>query len=136
MQRKKYIFLFDILTDRTTNRYSMTKFGALIGLILFVVIVIISLLIMIANAEIDHVLVVEVIGFVLTLMGFKNNFGVSTDRSGNKQFSMGSDGSQAPQMYQNSFNNNNVQEQSQEIYQDQSRYNVEENIPDSNENRG
>lgn len=73
MQRKKYNFLYDILTDRNTNRYSMTKFGSLIGLLLFVVIVIVSLAIMVVNAEIDHVLIVEVIGFVLTLMGFKKD---------------------------------------------------------------
>jgi hypothetical protein len=53
----------------------MTKFAAFIGLIALFIIIMTSLFIMCQKGEIDHVLIVETIGFVLTLLGFKNNFG-------------------------------------------------------------
>ena len=66
---------FDILRDTNTSKYSMTKFAALIGILLLAITVIMSLVIMWINQVIDHVLIVELIGFVLTLLGFKNSFG-------------------------------------------------------------
>ena len=136
MQRKKYNFLYDILTDRNTNRYSMTKFGSLIGLLLFVVIVIVSLAIMVVNAEIDHVLIVEVIGFVLTLMGFKNNFGFSTNSSGNKRFKMSGNDSSQNNSDHDDFNQDNYNGGGRNIYrggeQSQGNYGIEENNQESN----
>ena len=73
--------LFDILRDSNSLKYSMTKFGALIGLLLLMATVIMSLMIMWMNKIIDHVLFLELIAFVLTLMGFKNNFGFKTNNS-------------------------------------------------------
>ena len=70
-----YRIFHDILRDNNSTKYSMTKFAALIGLISLFVIVITALVIMINKNEVDHVLIGEVIGFILTLLGFKNNFG-------------------------------------------------------------
>ena len=66
---------YDILRDVNSTKYSMTKFAALIGLIVLVATVVMSLIVMWQNKVIDHVLIVELIGFVLTLLGFKNGFG-------------------------------------------------------------
>lgn len=66
---------FDILRDTNTAKYSMTKFAALVGLLLLTATIFMALIIMWQSQEIDHVLIVEVLGFVLTLLGFKNNFG-------------------------------------------------------------
>ena len=66
---------FDILRDTNTAKYSMTKFAALIGLVLFAATIIMGLLIMWEKQEFDHFIVVEIIGFILTLLGFKNSFG-------------------------------------------------------------
>lgn len=66
---------YDILRDVNSTKYSMTKFAALIGLMLLTATIVMSLIVMWQNKEIDHVLIVEMIGFVLTLLGFKNSFG-------------------------------------------------------------
>ena len=66
---------YDILRDMNSTKYSMTKFAALIGLMLLTATIIMSLIVMWENKEIDHILIVEMIGFVLTLLGFKNSFG-------------------------------------------------------------
>jgi hypothetical protein len=66
---------FDILRDTNTAKYSMTKFAALVGFILLTATIIVGLVIMCQKGEIDHVFIVELIGFVLTLLGFKNSFG-------------------------------------------------------------
>jgi hypothetical protein len=60
---------YDILRDVNSTKYSMTKFAALIGLIVLVATVVMSLIVMWQNKVIDHVLIVELIGFVLTLLG-------------------------------------------------------------------
>jgi hypothetical protein len=78
--------LFDFLRDINKSKYSLTKFAALIGIALLIPIVIISLLVMWKNKVIDHVLIIEIVGFILTLLGFKNGFGFnssSNDYSGN-----------------------------------------------------
>lgn len=66
---------FDILRDTNTAKYSMTKFAALVGLLLFTTTIIMGLLIMWETQVFDHILVVEIIGFILTVLGFKNSFG-------------------------------------------------------------
>jgi hypothetical protein len=66
---------FDILRDTNTAKYSMTKFAALVGLFLLTLTIIAGLIIMWSKGEIDHIFVIELIGFVLTLLGFKNSFG-------------------------------------------------------------
>ena len=66
---------YDILRDANSEKYSMTKFAALVGLICLVATVVMSMIIMWQKQEIDHVLLVELIGLILTLLGFKNNFG-------------------------------------------------------------
>jgi len=85
-------FLRDILRDSNSTKYSMTKFAALIGLILFSYVVIVALKIMITKNEIDHVLVVEIIGFILTVLGFKNNFGFSKTATGDQQIKITNEG--------------------------------------------
>jgi len=72
---------FDILRDTNSHKYSMTKFGALLGLIMFFATVIFSLIIMFQQKEIDHVILIEIIGFILTLLGFKNNFGINKNNN-------------------------------------------------------
>jgi hypothetical protein len=74
---------FDMLRDPNSNKYSLTKISAFGGLLLLSGTVIMSLIIMWQKKEIDHVLLVELIGFILTLEGFKNNFGFKT--SGDNQ---------------------------------------------------
>jgi hypothetical protein len=66
---------YDILRDVNSTKYSMTKFAALIGLMLLTSTIVMSLIVMWQNKVIDHILIVELIGFVLTLLGFKNSFG-------------------------------------------------------------
>jgi hypothetical protein len=68
-------FLFDILRDTNTAKYSTIRFAALIGLLLLTTTVVMSLIVMWKTKVVDHVLLVELIGFVLTLLGFKTNFG-------------------------------------------------------------
>lgn len=73
---------FDILRDKNSTKYSLTQLASLVGLLLLSATVTISLIIMIKAKTIDHVLIVELIGFVLTLLGYKNSFGYkSSDNS-------------------------------------------------------
>mgnify|MGYP001469294801 CR=1 FL=1 len=71
---------FDILRDTNSTKYSMTKFAALFGVIALMATITMSLIVMWQKKEIDHVLIVEVIGFVLTVLGFKNNFGLNLSK--------------------------------------------------------
>lgn len=68
-------FFFDILRDNNSSRYSMTKFAALLGLVLLTATVIMGLILMWKTKVVDHVFFLELVGFVLTLLGFKNSFG-------------------------------------------------------------
>ncbi len=63
---------FDILRDNNSLKYSMTKFAALVGLVLFVIISLSGIYIMIHKNEVDYILVGEILTFILTLLGFKN----------------------------------------------------------------
>lgn len=78
-------FFRDILRDKNSNKYSLTKFVACLGVILLIIVVIFGIIIMVRKNEIDHILIVEIIGFVLTLLGFKNSFGYSTNGRGEQQ---------------------------------------------------
>jgi len=62
----------DILRDKNSQKYSVTKTIALSAFILLTIIILIGLYIMIKNSEIDHFLIGELIFFILTLLGFKN----------------------------------------------------------------
>jgi len=68
-------FWSDILTDNNSYRFSMTKVGSLIGLLMMFIVIMASTVIMVDKKEIDHVLIVEIIGFTLTAIGYKNGFG-------------------------------------------------------------
>ncbi len=72
---------YDILRDKNSPKYSITKFSAFIGLILLFAMVTLSLIIMWNKQEVDHILFLELLGFVLTLLGFKNNFGTKNSDS-------------------------------------------------------
>lgn len=62
----------DILRDKDSTKYSVTKTIALSSFILLSIIIVTALYIMIKNEEIDHFLIGELIFFILTLLGFKN----------------------------------------------------------------
>jgi hypothetical protein len=62
----------DILRDKGSTKYSVTKTIALSAFVLLSIIIFIGLYIMIKNQEIDHFLIGELIFFILTLLGFKN----------------------------------------------------------------
>jgi uncharacterized membrane protein len=71
MQFKRSLFR-DILRDTNSKKFSMTKFGALITIILLVIAVSAGIWIMIDNNEIDYFLIGELIALLLTLLGYKN----------------------------------------------------------------
>jgi hypothetical protein len=98
-------FWRDIMRDKNSSKYSFTKVIALIGAILLTVVVICSLVIMIRKQEIDHVLIVELIAFILTLLGFKNNFGYATNSRGEQQI-VGGSNDDGNNNNHNDYNNN------------------------------
>jgi hypothetical protein len=62
----------DVLRDTNSRKYSMTKLAAFTSLLLLVAAVGSGIGIMIANGEVDHILIGEIIALLLTLLGFKN----------------------------------------------------------------
>lgn len=70
--RTKYKFWYDILRDKNSTKYSITKFVGLSGFGLFAISIIIGLIIMVMTQQIDHILIGELIAFILTLLGYKN----------------------------------------------------------------
>lgn len=72
-------FWADIFKDKGSDKFSMTKFATFMGILAFLNLIIMGSMIMWKNKEIDHVLLVEVIGMILTLSGFKNSFGFKKD---------------------------------------------------------
>ena len=62
----------DILRDKDSTKYSVTKTIALISFIMLAIIIIIATFIMLKNNEIDYFLIGELMFFILTLLGFKN----------------------------------------------------------------
>jgi heme/copper-type cytochrome/quinol oxidase subunit 4 len=71
MKTLKRSLFRDILRDTDSRKFSMTKFGALITLILLTIAVGASIWIMIQSKKIDYVLIGELITLLLTLLGFK-----------------------------------------------------------------
>ena len=73
-------FFYDILRDKGSTKFSITKFLAFATFIFFLGYMAIYLLWL--KEPIDHTLIIELIGFMLTLLGFKNGWGVSKVKKG------------------------------------------------------
>lgn len=67
--------LYDILRDKNSTKYSLSKVSAFVALLLFTASVMMGLAIMWTNKKIDYILIGEIIGLILTLEGYKNSFG-------------------------------------------------------------
>jgi hypothetical protein len=65
-------FIKDILRDKDSDKFGITKTIALLSFILLAMIITLGLYTMVSNKEIDHFLVGELMFFILTLLGFKN----------------------------------------------------------------
>ena len=82
-------FWYDIARDKGSDKISTTKVVGLTGSLLVFILFGVSMFIMWVKQEIDHILVGEMMGFVLTLLGFKNSFGIkrssSVDKDGGQQ---------------------------------------------------
>lgn len=65
-------FWSDILKDRNSDKFSGTKFLGFIGGGLLFLLFVESMFLMWKSTQIDYILVGEMIGFVLTLFGYKN----------------------------------------------------------------
>jgi ABC-type multidrug transport system fused ATPase/permease subunit len=65
-------FIKDILRDKDSDKFGITKTIALLSFILLAIIIVIGLYTMVSNKEVDHFLVGELMFFILTLLGFKN----------------------------------------------------------------
>ena len=76
-------FFYDISRDRNSSKISATKTIGLIGVLLLFILFGIAMYIMWVTATIDHVLVGEMMAFVLTLLGYKNGFGFKKNSSTN-----------------------------------------------------
>jgi hypothetical protein len=76
-------FLYDILREKHSRKYSTTKSVALAATLHLFIGFIVGLVIMYKNQEVDHVLIGEMSAFVLVLLGFKN--------FSNKSMSVGQD---------------------------------------------
>ena len=75
-------FLTDILRDKGSLKFSITKITALVTFIFFIGYL--GYYLMWLHEAVDHTLVIELIGFMLTLLGFKNGWGVKKmDSAGN-----------------------------------------------------
>jgi len=73
-------FFYDILRDKGSVKFSITKVLALTCFIFFTGYLAYYLLWL--NKDVDHTLIVELIGFMLTLLGFKNGWGVNKEKKG------------------------------------------------------
>lgn len=77
-------FFKDILSNpEPDNSFSMTKFAVLIALAMWVAQISTAIWIMISTKTIDHIVIGEVVSFVLVLLGYKNSFGFGSNGSGN-----------------------------------------------------
>jgi hypothetical protein len=74
---KKYIT--DILKDKDHPKFSLTRFAAIGTIILFWIQAGTATYTMYKTQTTDHVLIGEVIGVILTLLGFKTGFGFSAN---------------------------------------------------------
>jgi hypothetical protein len=73
-------FFNDILRDKGSTKIGITKVISLTTFIFFVGYLGYYLLWL--QIAVDHTLVIELIGFMLTLLGFKNGWGVSKSKKG------------------------------------------------------
>lgn len=73
-------FFYDILRDKGSVKFSITKFLAFATFVFFIGYMGIYLLWL--KEPIDHTLIIELIGFMLTLLGFKNGWGISKQKKG------------------------------------------------------
>ena len=69
--KKRWLFK-DILRDRNSSKYSFTKFASLVLLVLIIIITFVAIKIMLKNDEIDNFFIGEILGLLLTLLGYKN----------------------------------------------------------------
>lgn len=69
---KKTSFFVDILRDKNSKKYSLTKLSGFIALIIFVLTCLVSLYLMYESNKIDYIFIGEIIGFTLVTLGFKN----------------------------------------------------------------
>lgn len=67
-------FFHDILRDKGSEKFSITKFLAFTMSTIFVAYLVFYL--MILQEEVDHTLVIEMIGFISALVGMKNSWGI------------------------------------------------------------
>ena len=65
-------FFYDILRDKGSKKYSITKVSALIVLFIIVVYGITGIVIMIIKKQIDHLFFAEFSALILVLLGYKN----------------------------------------------------------------
>jgi hypothetical protein len=65
-------FLKDILRDKNSRKYSITKSLAVLFALAFVILLFIGVIL---ERPTDHILMGEILLAILTLTGFKNNFG-------------------------------------------------------------
>lgn len=84
MEKRKYFK--EIFIDKDNEKYSFTKFLAFGGHIFLCVFFVVALKIMHDNSTIDHILLGELLGYILTLSGYKNSFGFKkTKKDGSKE---------------------------------------------------
>lgn len=69
-------FIYDILRDTGSAKFSITKFLALVFSLFLVSYLTFELFFM--NQEVDHTLVVELLGIIAGLVGLKNSWGVKS----------------------------------------------------------
>jgi hypothetical protein len=81
MSNKLGNYFSEIFIDKENGRYSFTKFLAFGGHIFLCGFFVVGMIIMIKNKEIDHVLLAEIIGYILTLSGYKNKFGFNKTKN-------------------------------------------------------
>lgn len=74
-------FLHDILRDKESTKFSITKFLALVFTFILVGYII---YITIIGGNYDQFLILQLLGAILTLTGFKNSFGVTKLQKNNE----------------------------------------------------
>lgn len=70
--------LLDILRDKNCDKFSITKLLALLSFI-FLLCYLIYTTFICHETESDHLLVVEIMGFIGGLLGFKNRWGTNRE---------------------------------------------------------
>ena len=67
-------FLADILRDKGSTKFGITKFLALLTFIFMIIYL--GVYFFIFQTEVDHMIFLELLGFEITLLGLKNNWGM------------------------------------------------------------